>query len=177
MGQGSSCFVPIVHQGPGTPPVPCRWAVALSTGEEKVPVALRETAQQRSEEGLHGILHVCLTWQAAAVQMLLRNSYIIIIHSRDKLQAAVNARRTSEKETTCCSDQLWMRNVPIILRLSECLKVLEQFMLIFKNALQLTLEPAAGLLCALTTLNQLSLGVINLGQPRSRSSRTIFSRK
>lgn len=122
-------------RGPGTsppirrPPILC-W-MALSTGEVKVPVALREIGlsggSKRDEVCfMHGTLCVYLTWQAAAVQMLLRNSYIITstfqslgVQGR-MAYATVNARSTSEKEATCCSDQLETRNVPLTLRLSEC---------------------------------------------------------
>lgn len=65
----------------------------------------------------------------------------------DEWHATVNARSTPGKETTCRSDQLEMGNVPIILRLSECIRVLELYVLLFKNALELSLEPVLYLTC------------------------------
>lgn len=88
---------------------------------------------------------------------------------RDEWHATVTARSASERETICCSDQLWKRDVAVILSCSECLRMLEEYVLPFK----VSSGSPWSLFCvlhALTTIDWLTPWGISLGQPWENSS-------
>lgn len=179
MDQGNSCFIPIVHGDPGTLPIPCRLAMALGPGEENVPVVVRERGLSRDRRGdcmwfMHGILYVYLTWQAAAIQMLLRSSYIIIstFQSLD-VQGLAGFSECQEHFREGNHMLFW----PVINEKCphyiETLRMPKSVGTVYVPLLKYS--PAV--MYVLTTLNQLTLQGINFGQPRPRSTKTTFSRR
>lgn len=119
---------------------------------------------------MHGILHVCLMWQAAVVQMPLRSSYIIInaFQSLD-----VQGRMIGLSE---CQEHFregnHMLSWPVINEKrshyfeTEWLRVLEQSMVLFKDPPSAILGARCLSYVCTDRADQLTLGGISLGQPR-----------
>lgn len=100
---------------------------------------------------MHGVLHVCLTGQAAAVQMLewqlhcykhMSVTWHAGTNGRPQWMLGALQRKKSHVVLTSCKSEM----SPLFCD-SGCRKVLEQCMLLFKNALPPALEPVACHVC------------------------------
>lgn len=107
-------------------------------------------------------LCVDLTWQAAAVQMLLRNSYIITSTFQSLgMQGRMACHSECQEHFREGSHMLlWPvinEKCPPYIETVRVRRELEWYLLLFKNAFQLSLGPVLYPTCALTTLNHLTL--------------------
>lgn len=186
MDQGNSCVPPMVPQGPGTLPSPCRMAVALSTGVEKVPVALREIGLSRGRKRYFCMeSYMCVLQDRQLQSRCLSGSYIII--------STFRSLDTQGKMAGCseCSEHFREGNHMLFWPVlnEKCPHYFETLRVPkgvgAAHASVLKRPPASPGACPVSCVctdhsKPVTLGDSRRGQPwstRSRSTKTIFSRR